>query len=378
MPQYAQVNPEIISWALDRARLSVDTVARKIHVKPERISDWETGARRPTFKQAMSFASKVYLPFGYLFLAQPPIDQLQIPDLRTVGNQHPEQPSLALLDTVRSVLHKQAWYQEYVIDQGGEPLPFVGAFTTQTPVSHLVADMRERLGTDDIDPHGLRWEAYQAALINHAEEAGILVTRSGIVGNNTHRPLDVQEFRGFAVADSWAPIVFINGKDAPAARLFTLIHELAHIWIGSSGVSSVGTSSEREEERYCNRIAAEFLVPEEKFLQLWQAGDWEVNLPELSKQFHVSQMVIARRALTLGKINEETYRNYYLNELRRFNEQTGGGGSFYRNAKSKNSQRFSRAVTAEALSGRILLRDAGKLLSIAPGKIAQYAKELGT
>ncbi|RLJ18885.1 XRE family transcriptional regulator [bacterium endosymbiont of Escarpia laminata] len=376
MTQYAQVNPEIISWALDRARLSVDAVAQKLHVNPDRVSEWETGVRRPTFKQAMNFANKVYLPFGYLFLAQPPKDQLQIPDLRTVGSEPLQEPSLALLDTVRSVLQKQVWYQEYVIDQGEGPLPFVGAFTTQTPVRQLVADMQRRLGVDDIDPHGLRWDEYQAAIVSRAETMGILVIRSGIVGNNTHRPLDVQEFRGFAIADAWAPVVFINGKDAPTARLFTLIHELAHIWIGSSGVSSVGISGERGGERYCNQVAAEFLAPEKRFLQLWKTGDWEANLPELSRQFHVSQMVIARRALTLGKIDEATYRNHYLNELKRFNEATGGGGSFYRNAKTKNSERFSRAVTAEALSGHILLRDAGKLLGISPGKIAQYAKEL--
>ncbi len=377
MAQYAQINPEIISWALNRAQLSVDVVARKLNVRPERLIEWETGETRPTFKQAINFASKVYLPFGYLFLAQPPRDQLQIPDLRTVGNHPLQQPSLELLDTVRSVLQKQVWYQEYVVDQGSEPLPFVGSFNTNAPISTVIASMRESLGIETIAPKGLRWEEYHAALIQHAEAAGILVIRSGIVGNNTHRPLDVQDFRGFAIADQWAPVIFVNSKDAPTARLFTLIHELAHIWIGSSGVSSVGISEERDEERYCNEVAGEFLVPKDSFLQLWKEGDWKDNLPGLCRHFHVSQMVITRRALTFGKIGAETYNTYYLNELKTFKDQPGGGGSYYSNVKLKNSLRFSRAITAEALSGHILLRDASKLLGIAPGKIAKYAKELG-
>jgi len=214
------------------------------------------------------------------------------------------------------------------------------------------------------------------ALIAAADAAGILVMRSGIVGSNTHRKLDVGEFRGFAVSDKFAPVVFINIADAPAARLFTLLHELAHIWIGSSGISSVAPSSHRQEEAYCNAVAGEFLVPETRFKALWrETDDWQALLPVLAAAFHVSRLVIARRACDLGYISKEAYTEFYLIELSTYRNKKTDGGNYYRTADGKNSKRFSRAVLSEALSGRLLLREAGKLLGIQPAKVRTYAEK---
>lgn len=203
--------------------------------------------------------------------------------------------------------------------------------------------------------------------------------RSGVVGNNTHRKLDVSEFRGFAISDPLAPVVFINSADVPAARLFTLIHELAHLWVGASGVSNVAPGNSRREETFCNAVAGEFLVPAEVFLPLWNASDEEVmvRVAELAKRFHVSRMVVIRRALDLNLVDRATYSDFYLAALAAFRNQEGGGGNFYRTAGAKNSFRFSQAVVTEALSGRLLLREAGRLLGVQPSKIREFAGQLG-
>lgn len=369
----ALINPALMTWSRRRAGLSAAELAESITVKEDKVRAWEAGEARPTFRQAQQWADRLHIPFGFLFLKEPPKEVLPLPDLRTIGSARSQPPSLDLLDTVRDVLRKQAWYLDYLVEQEREPLPFVGKFSTATPVAQVVADIRAVLGVQNMPAAS---DQYLRGLIAGADAAGILVMRSGIVGSNTHRKLDVGEFRGFAISDKFSPVVFINIADAPAARLFTLLHELAHIWIGSSGISDAAPASHRQEEAFCNAVAGEFLVPEAKFKALWrEADDWRSLLPELVAAFHVSRLVIARRACDFGFISREEYGQFYVAELNAYQAQKSSGGSFYRTTDSKNSKRFSRAVLSEALSGRLLLREAGKLLGIQPAKVRTYAEK---
>lgn len=373
----AYVNPQILRWIRERNGLSTDDAATILDMPVEQLTDWETGESRPTFRQAQKLAQSLHTPFGYLFLAEPPIEDLPLPDLRTVGGAPVPRPSVDLLDTIRQSMQRQAWYLEHLHDQGAEPLPFVGRFTPDASVLDVVADMRAVLGMDLAQGQPTK-DAYLRQLIEAAETAGILVMRSGIVGNNTRRPLDVSEFRGFAISHPLAPLVFVNSADALSARLFTLLHELAHVWLGSSGISNASPGNARREEVFCNAVAGEFLAPRDAFMALWNASTAElpVRVAELAQRFHVSSLVIMRRALDLGLVNHATYWQHYQAELAAFRNKPGGGGSFYRNASSKNSKRFARAVLAEALSGRLLLRDAGRLLGVQPGKLRLLAGEL--
>lgn len=376
MSQAAFINPSILTWSRERAGLTAEDVAKKMPTKPDRVLEWEAGESKPTFKQAQHWASIAHVPFGFLFLKEPPAESLPLPDLRTFGGIAPERPSLNLLDTVKDVQRKQDWYLEYLQDQGSEALQFVGRFTTRAPVKEVVADIRQTLGVDP-DASRLNYEAYLRALIDAAEVAGILVMRSGIALGNTRRKLEVAEFRGFAISDRLAPVVFINSADADTARLFTLMHELAHIWIGSSGISDGGSPGGRREEAFCNAVAGEFLAPEEHFRAAWTNGiDWHENLAPLAARFHVSTLVISRRARDLGYISSDQYGTYYRHILRAFQEKDGSGGDYYRTAKAKNSSRFSRAVIAETMSGRMLLRDAGRLLGVQPANLKIYADRL--
>ena len=374
----AHINPAMLRWARDRVGLDVNEAATAAGVKPDQFRLWEEGEAQPTFRQAQVIAQALHTPFGFFFLNEAPADDLPLPDLRTVGGAPAGKPSVNLAETVRHALQRQAWFVEYQQEQGAEPLPLVGRFTTASNPVQVAQDIRAVLGVDV--EHGQRkWDVYYRDLIEAAERVGVLVMRSGIVGNNTHRKLDVGEFRGFAISHPLAPVVFINSSDAPSARLFTLLHELAHLWLGSSGISNAAPGNTRREEIVCNAVAGEFLAPSEVFGPLWAAAsqDLTTRVAELAQRFHVSRFVVIRRALDLGLVDRDTYTAFYRAELDAFQAAGGGGGSFYRNAGAKNSARFARAVIAEAFSGRLLLRDAGRLLGVQPSKIRDFAGQLG-
>lgn len=200
----AHINPNILRWMRERGGLNVADAAHAAGMSPDQLTHWEAGESQPTFLQAQKLAQALHAPFGYLFLAEPPTEGLPLPDLRTVGTAPVPRPSIDLLDTIRLSLQRQAWYVEHLHDQGSEPLPFVARFTTDAPVRTVAADIRAVLGID-VETGQRNWEIYFRQLVNAAEASGILVMRSGIVGNNTHRPLDVGEFRGFAVGHPLAP-----------------------------------------------------------------------------------------------------------------------------------------------------------------------------
>lgn len=376
MSQAALVNPSLLTWSRERAGLSTEQVAKKLPVKPNRVQEWEAGETKPTFLQAQKWASLAHIPFGFLFLQQPPVEQLPLPDLRTVGGIAPQRPSLELLDTVRDSIRKQDWYLEYLQNEEHQPLAFVGRFNSRSQVAEVVDDIRRILRVNP-DIARLDYDKYSRALIEAAETAGILVMRSGIALGNTHRKLEVSEFRGFAISNAYAPVIFVNSSDAPSARLFTLLHELAHIWIGSSGVSDGNTANGRDEERFCNAVAGEFLAPEAQFRTLWNADvNWEENLAPLATRFHISKLAIGRRALDLGYISRAQYSAYYRMILKAFQDKEGGAGDYYRNVTAKNSPRLSKAVLTEAMSGGMLLRDAGHLLGVQPAKLRTLASRI--
>jgi Zn-dependent peptidase ImmA (M78 family) len=375
----AKINTDMLIWARERSGIAVPEFARKCGVSEERVYDWESGELPLTFNQAVRYAEKAHVPFGYLFLSQPPVDDLPIPDLRTTDSQGCHKLSAELLDLIKLMLQRQEWYKDYLKLQLAEPNPIVGRFSVKDDVTVIVQNMRDELGVGAHPDRG-KWEDYYRALVNKIESLGILVMRQSNLGHYS-RPLRVDEFRGFAIADNYAPIIFVNHADALGARLFTLIHELCHIWIGQSGISDGSTKTKREEEVLCNAVAAEFLVPTDEFKPLWNRDldSWQANLPFLEAHFHVSTWTLARRALTLNLITHDQYRGYIAAQQAAHKDRwTSPGPTYYQTKKAQISNRFSRAVLSQAFSGQLLLREASQLLGgIKPGKIANFAKELG-
>lgn len=375
----ANINTHMLTWARERSGIDVPDFARKCGVTEDRLLEWESGKRTMTFNQAMRYAEKAHVPFGYLFLTKPPEEVLPIPDLRTLEGRGVQRPSAELLDLVKLMLQRQEWYREYLQQHFAETSPYVSRFSNSDSVAAIVEDMRACLGVEAHPTRG-KWDDYYRDLVQRIESLGILVMRQGDLGHHT-RPLRVEEFRGFAIVDEYAPIIFVNHSDALGARLFTLIHELCHIWIGQSGISDGDTNSHRQEEVLCNAVAAEFLVPAEEFRALWQQDlqRWEDNLPALEARFHVSTWALARRALTLHFISNDQYGRYIAEQKSLHKQRTRGSGpTYYQTKKAQISRPFSRAVVGEALSGQLLLREAGELLGgMKPGKIETFAKELG-
>lgn len=382
----ALVNPSVLLWARDRARMEPNRLADKAHVKTDRLLRWEEGTARPTFKQAQDLARVLHIPFGFLFLPSPPKETLPIPDLRTVGNRATGWLSPDLRDVLADVLRKQDWYREYLVDQGVSPPSFIGCFSSEDSAADVAADITKTLSLTVADRnHASGWEDYLNLLIDRAEKANVWIMRSGIVGSNTHRPLDINEFRGFAICDEIVPAVFINGKDVKVAQAFTLMHELAHLWLGESGISDFSITHPSDDdqnriERKCNAVAAEVLVPATLLREHWnRLNPIADNAGRLSTYFRVSKVVVARRAYDLKLITWEIYDAFYQTEADRWRKKTEGddGGNTYYTLPVRNGKRFTSAVLQSALEHTLLLRDAGKLLGLSPSKIGQFAQEAG-
>ncbi|TXK93246.1 hypothetical protein BMR10_16300 [Methylococcaceae bacterium CS4] len=275
------------------------------------------------------------------------------------------------------VLRKQDWYLEYLQEQGAEKLAFVGKypFSRQLEVEAIATDIVETLDLTEQERKQCKdYKDFFSLLSIKAEKIGILVFKSSIVQSNTRRSLSVNEFRCFAIADPLAPLIFINGKDSEAAWIFTLAHEIAHIWLGESGVSDIPVKKQPDNkvEVLCNRIAAEILTPRKQFLKSWN----ETKMPDftqLSKYFNVSQLVIARRAFDLGKINWQTYQDIAEKSKAR---KAAGGGDAYRNYPIRNSKRFTKAIVTQAMSGHTMLREVASLLNVKPDTVMELSKRL--
>ena len=221
-------------------------------------------------------------------------------------------------------------------------------------------------------------------LVRAAEAARILVFRSGVVGNNTHRSLDVDEFRGFALSDPMAPAVFVNVRDAKTAQIFTFSHELAHLWLGESGVSDLngetpGAEISDEVERFCDRAATEFLVPEGSFHYRWPEPPLDLGqvAQDLARAYRVSTTVILRRALELGRISRQDF--YSQLEIERSRQtssvRSGSGGSFRNSFVARNSAPLIAAVFESVLEGKALHREAATVLDIKTSTLSRLADE---
>lgn len=381
----AIISPVVLRWARERAHLDYESLAKSAKVKPEKILLWEEGKERPTFRQAQQIAKKLYIPFGYLFLPQPPEQKLPIPDLRTVGSGITTEFSADIYDLITDAQRKQDWYRDYLLERGAEPFPYIGKYDTNSDPKQIASDITKTLGPEISEiKTPKRQDQFLNYLTEKAEDAGIVVMRSGIVCNNTHRPLEVYEFRGFAICDDIAPVIFINGNDAKAAQTFTLIHELAHLWIGQSGISDISLENQinnkkQNTEKLCNTVAAEVLVPENKFSEKWKVTDsLEDNAFRLAEYFRVSNVVIARRAFDLGLIERFEYSKYYNNQKQLWQEkktETKRGGNYYRTIPVRNGRKFTDSVIRSTFEQSLLLRDAGRLLNINPSKISRLAEE---
>lgn len=380
MADRVHIKPKLFQWAQERSRIGEEELCAKFPKYPQ----WLSGEVDPTMKQLENFAARTYTPLGYFFLNEPPEEPLPIPDYRTVTDRRVAKPSPHLLDTIYAVQLRQEWMRGFLIEQGEQPLAFIGSRTMQDSPESVAADIRKTLDLEIRWSRSLStWEDALRALVQKIESVGVLVMINGVVENNTHRPLDVEEFRGFVMSDPYAPIIFINGTDAKAAQMFTLVHELAHLWLGEGGISDFKEllPSENEVELFCNKVAAEFLVPAEEMRSAWQEiKDEEKRFERLARFFKVSPVVVARRVLDLELISRAAYFAFYKEykeaaAKRRAN--ASGGGNFYLTLGSRLGKRFPAAVYSAAKEGRLQYRDAYQLTGLSGSSYDRFGKRFG-
>jgi Zn-dependent peptidase ImmA (M78 family) len=376
------IEPPMLLWACERTGWDVADAEARFPKFAEWIADDPEARRKPTLKQLEKFAQAVHVPLGMLFLREPPEERLPIADFRTLDAHHTARPSPELLDTVYAMQRRQGWLHDFLVEEGADPVDFVGSARLSDSPDVVGGEMRRLLGlTDDWASHVRTWEAAVGELRRTIERQRVIAVINGVVGNDTHRPLDVEEFRGFALTGRMAPLVFVNGADAKSAQMFTLAHELAHVWLNAEGLSSLPNllPGDRDVEVWCNRAAAEMLVPQTALRARWPSVR---SLPEpfqaLARVFKVSPLVAARRALDLGLIDRDRFLTFYREQMTLHRtRRRDGGGDFYTTQSARVGAYFAENVIRAALEGRLGFKEAYDLTGLRGEAFRELGSRLG-
>jgi len=376
------IQPAIISWALSQT--SEEKLGTKL---VDNIKHWLDGTKSPTFNQIEDFSKKSYIPLGYFFLQTPPIEQISLLEYRTLDSIQLTNPSRNLIDTIHDMEAVQEWMVNYRKEWNYDTISIVGSLKGITDISVIADTIRKDLGLN------IEWykdcgnpsEAFNKVR-GLLEECGIVVMMNGIVGKNTHRALDVNEFRAFAMVNEWAPLIFINGADSAGGRLFSLFHELVHLWIGENDLyndTKYSANGIKPIEVTCNAVAGALMVPKTVFLEKWNNNtndDIHEKIKELARMFRCSSSVIARRALDNKKIDQNVYNMVIADAIEAYiqtKQEKSSGGDYYRVARSKLDGVFVRALCESVNSGRTSFTEAYRLTNTTSKTFSEVASGLG-
>lgn len=357
-----QVNPTVLQWALD----SVEESRRQLTEQKTSVLAWIKGDKKPTARQLAEFANKVAVPFGYLLLSSPPNIQFEHAYYRKGVRAAADQLSTNAKAIVRETDKKSAWAEEYLQENGAEELQFIGTARVDEPAQNVAQRIHTVIKyTSNWTRATGSWSEAKRALVEAIESAGIYVVASGIVGNNTHRSIDPEELNGFAIVRPRAPFIFINSKDFVARQIFTLAHELAHIWVGTTAIDAVSfepSETQDQLEQFCDSVASYFLVPDKNLKALYTSGQ---NLFQLAEKFRVSSFAI----------NRALYDRYYINRLEYLSNlsdlrqkitpaPSGGGGDYFNNIPVRSSKNFLKLLKEAHIAKNIDYRGASRLLDV--------------
>ena len=376
------IQPAIISWALSQT--SEEKLGTKL---VDNIKHWLDGTKSPTFNQIEDFSKKSHIPLGYFFLQTPPIEQISLLEYRTLDSIQLTNPSRNLIDTIHDMEAVQEWMVNYRKEWNYDTISIVGSLKGITDISVIADTIRKDLGLN------IEWykdcgnpsEAFNKVR-GLLEECGIVVMMNGIVGKNTHRALDVNEFRAFAMVNEWAPLIFINGADSAGGRLFSLFHELVHLWIGENDLyndTKYSANGIKPIEVTCNAVAGALMVPKTVFLEKWNNNtndDIHEKIKELARMFRCSSSVIARRALDNKKIDQNVYNMVIEDAIEAYiqtKQEKSSGGDYYRVARSKLDGVFVRALCESVNSGRTSFTEAYRLTNTTSKTCSEVASGLG-
>ncbi len=369
------VQKEIWRWALEVAEKDETAFLARF----KQAEKWFTGELNPTFKQLEDAATFLQIPFGYMFLDKPPRhDSMQV-EFRSISNKIPK-ISKNLRDAILAMDRRRGWMSDYRKELGWTKLAVIKQFhKKKSGRATLDAKLAKTLlnlspdwhtGPKDLD------ETFRF-LKEKLEDIGILVMRSGIVGNNTRRSLDTTEFRAFLLYDDVAPLIFINNNDSKAGKIFSLVHEFFHVLFEQEDVLFDLDLQGQQDERQINALTAEFLIPQGKVRNLWEPKtDVFEQITELGRHFKVSRLAMTIKLANLGLVNREIVEKVRAESVRDFRKKAGSGGKtdFYRVYHSRISPTFLGAVIRSAESGGLSYTRAFNLLGV-KGKTYDKIKE---
>lgn len=372
---YAHITPAVLTWAITQSGRTREDIAGAIDVPVNVLAEWESATSVPTFDQAVGIAECFSIPLGYLFLSHPPHRKITVPDKRTLDRAKPFSANFRQLLT--DVLVRQDWYRQHVTESGRNGLAFVGSASLSDDPLKVASDVRQALGlTADDRRHTYSWTDYLSRLSDLAEGVGILVMRSGVVGNTT-RSIDKTEVQGFALADSFAPVVFVNASDFVSARIFTLAHELAHIWLGQSAITNPdqGESNGVDAvEAFCDKAATEILVPHRGFPTVWRQTPAASRIHDLVRKYWVSARVILRRARELNLISVDEYLALRDKAIAEETGKQKRKASYWITARARAGRRLTDAVLSEVTKGATPIVEGASLLSMSVNTFADFAE----
>lgn len=390
MADKAFITPNVLKWARESARMTEETAAAKVSVPIDKLKDWEAGTNQPTIRQAQTLAKAYKRPFALFFLPDIPRDFQPLQDFRKSGSKALTTSSIFI---IREIQQKQAWISDVNSENNEEKLSFVGRFTIDNNPQKVAQDI---LSTLKINPASYKSENPIKEWIDAAETNGIFISRTSFI--HTRLKLDSEELQGFAIADPYAPFVFINSDNWNAPQLFTLVHELAHIWIAETGISNEVEPELKQKDKlhpvelFCNEVAANALMPIEIVLSFDTASfQSSKEVFKAARQLGVSSFALLVRALNLGIISTSAYQKLkgeadidfaeYLKKeaikkakLRK--KEKPGGPNYYLLQSNRNSRLFTQTVLDAFRGGFIEPTLASNLLNVQINKFQKLEAQL--
>ncbi|OYX24158.1 MAG: hypothetical protein B7Z06_09255 [Flavobacteriales bacterium 32-35-8] len=390
MADKAFITPNVLKWARESARMTEETAAAKVSVPIEKLKQWEEGTNQPTIRQAQTLAKAYKRPFALFFLPEIPRDFQPLQDFRKSGSKTLTTSSIFI---IREIQQKQAWISDVYSENQEEKLPFIGRYSIKDNPQVVAKDILETL---KINPSLYKTENPIKEWIDAAEKNGVFVSRTSFI--HSRLKLDSEELQGFAIADHRAPFVFINSDDWNAPQLFTLVHELAHIWIAETGISNEVEPNLKHKDKFhpielfCNEVAANALMPKETVFSFdISSFQNSKDIFKIAKQLGVSSFALLVRALNLNIISTPTYQKLkkqadidYAQYLKKEEEKKEkqkekdkpGGPNYFLLQLNRNSRLFTQTVLDAFRGGFIEPTLASNLLNVQVNKFQKLESQL--
>lgn len=391
------VNPKILKWARETAALTLEDAARKLGINESRgvsavgrLVALESGTDIPSRPMLVKMAKQYRRPLLVFYMSSPPQMGDRGKDFRTLPTGYSLAENALLDALIRDVRARQSMIRSALeVEDEGEKIPFIGSMALSDGVEAVVKSIQNTLNAPAADfqlqdtP-----ELAFAWLREKVEAAGVFVLLIGNLGSH-HSTIDVEIFRGFALADEVAPFVVINDQDSKAAWSFTLLHEVAHLWLGQSGIS--GGRLEATIEQFCNEVAGQFLLPTDELqkLEINDGTDFDTITTRISafaQERNLSSSMVAYRLNRAGVIRFDTwsrlsnaFRDQWINWRRQNRERArnqDGGPNYFVIRRHRVGPALINLVRRMVGTGTLATTKAGTVLGVKP-KNVQTLIDLG-